>query len=60
MTDRPSVRTLEADVLDSEIRWLASYGWNDHAIARQLKVSDATVESHLIGRDADMSKGASC
>jgi FixJ family two-component response regulator len=43
---------LEADVLDSEIRWLASFGWTDHAIARQLKISDSTVESHLIGRDA--------
>jgi hypothetical protein len=52
MPDRPSTRTLEADVLDSEIRWLASFGWNDHAIARQLKISDAAVESHLTGRHA--------
>jgi FixJ family two-component response regulator len=52
MPDRPSTRTLEADVLDSEIRWLASFGWTDHAIARQLKISGSTVESHLIGRDA--------
>jgi hypothetical protein len=60
MTSRPTVRTLEADVLDAEIRWLASFGWTDHAIARQLKVSDTTVESHLIGRDADTRKGPSC
>lgn len=51
MAERPTVRTIESDVLDSEIRWLASFGWTDHAIARQLKISDATVESHLIGRD---------
>lgn len=57
MADRPTVRTLEADVLDSEIRWLASFGFNNHAIARQLKVSDAAVESHLTGRDMKPNEG---
>lgn len=50
MADRPSVRTLESDVLDSEIRWLASFSWSNHAIARQLRISEAAVEKHLTGR----------
>lgn len=59
MAERPTIRTIDADVLDSEIRWLASYGWTTHAIARRLKVSDDTVDSHLTGRDSAPSKGQS-
>ena len=50
MPDRPTTRTVDSEILHGEILWLASFGWTDHAIARQLKISDATVESHLIGR----------
>ena len=52
MVDRPTTRTVDSDVLHSEIVWLASFGWDDHAIARQLHCSIAAVESHLTGRDA--------
>jgi len=51
MPARPTTRTVDSAVLDEEIRWLASFGWADNAIARQLHCSIAAVESHLTGRD---------
>lgn len=50
MADRPSVRTLDGDILHEEIRWLASFGWNNTQIARKLHVSVSAVEAHLTGK----------
>lgn len=50
MPNPPRTPEADADVLRDEIRWLASFGFNPHAIARQLHVSVSTVEKHLAGR----------
>jgi len=51
MPDRPVVRTAESDVLYSEILWLASFGWSNHSIARQLHTSISCVEKYLTGKE---------
>lgn len=49
---RTTTDVVDAWVQEQEIRWLASFGMNNHSIARQLNLTSNAVEYVLTGRKA--------